>query len=131
LKYTLGPTNFRINTCKKAYCNAYNLSLRTLDRILSSLKRGQVSFERSTDEHTRYSENWFKDVERGLVLKDITISAAERGVVRLQNSYTVEFAAKWLGDWMSLNGDQQPNSRTDSEIQIDRVDKRTVWKVTS
>jgi hypothetical protein len=93
------------------------------------LKNGQVSFERPTNTHTRFSEKCLEDVERGLVIQDISISAAEKGVVRLKHSYTEEYAATWLQDWMKLNGDQQPNSRTDAEIQIDRVDKRCIWKV--
>jgi hypothetical protein len=59
------------------------------------------------------------------------MSKTEKGFMRVGSSYVEQTAAAWLLNWISLVSEQQPNSRTDNEIQLDPVDKKLIWDVST
>jgi hypothetical protein len=95
------------------------------------MKNKIVSNERPFNQKAHASVDQLETAERLLKSQDIPMSKTEKGFMRVSSSYVEQTAAAWLLNWISLVSEQQPNSRTDNEIQLDPVDKKLIWDVST
>lgn len=131
LNYLLSHKDQNFGVCKQAYCVANHCSSRYLDKLISDIKNKVVSNERPFNQKAHASDDQLESAERLLKSQEIPMSKTEKSFMRLSSSYVEQTAAAWLLNWISLVSEQQPNSRTDNEIQLDRVDKKLIWDVSS
>mmetsp|Transcript_9411 Transcript_9411/g.14064 ORF Transcript_9411/g.14064 Transcript_9411/m.14064 type:complete len:223 (-) Transcript_9411:502-1170(-) len=125
--YSLGLYGADHIICRIAFCNAFDITLYRLKRLIKEVKFGMMHMSTNSKEFnslSAISENTTKAVVDLLAKNNIRLNQDMEVNIALPNTIPIGKCRSWLTQYFKTTGDNDP---TETEIHVDYVELKEIY----